>query len=192
MELVQSRRRFQNHCASCEGGYYLDQGGHHLDPAVLSGGNDASVTNLQACIGECDADSQCASGLKCFQRAGHTAVPGCAGSGVAGWDYCYKPLPATASATCKPYQGTCPNGAMPSQAKRQQWNHCDSCSAGFRRVEPYQDCTKEYASTPGELHSVPAAPRPRAAKPRATGPAEQQLRMGPRVGSGRVAPTSFP
>ena len=63
--------------------------------ATLSGGNDNSATNLQACTIECDADSQCASGLKCFQRNGYTAIPGCTGSGVSGWDYCYSTTKTT-------------------------------------------------------------------------------------------------
>jgi hypothetical protein len=58
----------------------------------LSGGNDGSATNLQACVGECDSDSQCALGLKCFQRSNGEAIPGCSGAGSAtDWDYCYYP-----------------------------------------------------------------------------------------------------
>ena len=50
----------------------------------LQGTNDNSATNLEACIGECDSDSQCKPGLKCFQRSGLTPVPGCGGSGNRG------------------------------------------------------------------------------------------------------------
>jgi len=58
----------------------------------LSGGNDRTATNLQACIGECDNDGQCAAGLECFQRQHGESIPGCSGSGYAGnWDYCYDP-----------------------------------------------------------------------------------------------------
>ena len=58
----------------------------------LSGGNSGSATNLQACTGECDADSQCASGLKCFQRSDGETIPGCKGNGNGkDWDYCYDP-----------------------------------------------------------------------------------------------------
>ena len=35
----------------------------------------ASV-NLQACIGRCHSDSQCAAGLACFQRSRGEAIPG--------------------------------------------------------------------------------------------------------------------
>ena len=40
------------------------------------------------CQGNCDGDSDCASGLKCFQRDGYTAIPDCWGSGKDDWDYC--------------------------------------------------------------------------------------------------------
>ena len=46
---------------------------------TLQGGNSNTATNLKACIGECDKDSQCAAGLKCFQRSYGEAIPGCNG-----------------------------------------------------------------------------------------------------------------
>ena len=49
---------------------------------------------MENCWGDCDSDSHCASGLKCFQRNGMTSVPGCnwGGSGdVGSVDYCYDP-----------------------------------------------------------------------------------------------------
>merc|ERR1711865_13365 len=49
---------------------------------------DVSGTNLGHCEGDCDADADCKSGLKCFQRDGYTAVPGCVGRGTSGWDFC--------------------------------------------------------------------------------------------------------
>merc|ERR1712032_1151347 len=58
----------------------------------LSGGNSGGAKNLKACTGECDADSQCAYGLKCFQRSKGEPIPGCKGNGGGkDWDYCYKP-----------------------------------------------------------------------------------------------------
>merc|ERR1739848_798992 len=60
---------------------------------TLSGGNSGSAKNLKACTGECDADSQCAKGLKCFQRSKGEKIPGCKGNGGGkDWDYCYNPL----------------------------------------------------------------------------------------------------
>ena len=52
-----------------------------------------------ACAGDCDDDSDCATGLKCYQRDGNLSsdIPGCPKiSLVDGWDYCYEPgnLPA--------------------------------------------------------------------------------------------------
>merc|ERR1712032_928914 len=58
----------------------------------LSGGNSGTAKNLQRCTGECDADSQCAYGLKCFQRSKGEPIPGCKGNGGGkDWDYCYDP-----------------------------------------------------------------------------------------------------
>ena len=61
-------------------------------PIQLSGGNDNRAKNLKACTGECDADAQCAPGLKCFQRQNGERIPGCSGKGASPiWDYCYDP-----------------------------------------------------------------------------------------------------
>eukprot|EP01047_Picozoa_sp_COSAG01_P027792 COSAG01_NODE_1846_length_9050_cov_10.563991_6_plen_434_part_00 len=44
------------------------------------------------CQGDCDRDSECKSGLKCFQRSGYTKVPTCgSSSGRRHADYCYRP-----------------------------------------------------------------------------------------------------
>ena len=48
----------------------------------------ASQLPLQLCEGDCNDDSDCASGLRCFQRNGHTPVPRCSGSGTFDYDYC--------------------------------------------------------------------------------------------------------
>lgn len=46
---------------------------------------------LGLCVGDCDKDSGCEKGLKCFQRSGYTMVPGCEGVGNKDSDYCYDP-----------------------------------------------------------------------------------------------------
>merc|ERR1711959_396101 len=48
---------------------YVCKGGKPSGDKNLSDGNSGSAKNLKACTGECDADSQCAKGLKCFQRS---------------------------------------------------------------------------------------------------------------------------
>lgn len=69
-----------------------EAGGVSFEIVELSGGNDAWATDLQRCIGECDGDWQCASGLKCFERSDGERIPGCSGNGAApSWDYCYDP-----------------------------------------------------------------------------------------------------
>lgn len=53
-------------------------------------GGDPTV-KLGECEGDCDADSDCIYGLKCFQRNGSEQVPGCINGGdgdIVGHDYC--------------------------------------------------------------------------------------------------------
>jgi hypothetical protein len=52
-------------------------------------GTPSSAFPLGLCEGDCDNDSQCAAGLRCFQRDGTEPVPGCSGTGVPRKDYCY-------------------------------------------------------------------------------------------------------
>ena len=69
----------------------------------LSGSNLGSARGLRACIGECDSDSQCSSGLECFQRSYGEKIPGCSGSGSGGdWDYCYDPTLTWRSTSLNP------------------------------------------------------------------------------------------
>ena len=52
---------------------------------------DTSINKLGICEGDCDSDSDCKPGLKCFQRSGNTNVPGCTTYGLDNWkdaDYC--------------------------------------------------------------------------------------------------------
>jgi len=53
-------------------------------------------SKCSACMGDCDSDNHCATGLQCFKRDDRSslAVPGCAIGGVgdvAGEDYCFDP-----------------------------------------------------------------------------------------------------
>ena len=69
-----------------------------IAPTVSAPALDESLGNLNGraipgqyglCQGDCDKDSDCARGLKCFQRSGKTNVPGCSGTGTKDWvDYC--------------------------------------------------------------------------------------------------------
>jgi len=63
-------------------------------PQLKSRGNNGSPGDafpLGNCEGDCDRDKDCRPGLKCFQRNDETPVPGCAGAGKRGEDYCYFP-----------------------------------------------------------------------------------------------------
>ena len=57
-------------------------------------GLDANkYATLQKCQGDCDEDSHCATGLKCFQREKGEKVPGCLAGGdgdISDTDYCYE------------------------------------------------------------------------------------------------------
>jgi len=55
---------------------------------VNNGGSAHKKGKVKQCEGDCDKDSHCADGLRCFQRSGYTAVPGCSGQGKKNYDYC--------------------------------------------------------------------------------------------------------
>merc|ERR1739841_151038 len=65
-----------------------------IDDSILGVGLNSRNVNgygtggLGKCQGDCDRDSDCASGLKCWQRSGYTDIPGCTGGGSNDWDYC--------------------------------------------------------------------------------------------------------
>jgi len=54
---------------------------------LIDVGIDPKV-KLNLCEGDCDYDSNCGSGLKCFQRGYYEYVPGCTGPTKDNWDYC--------------------------------------------------------------------------------------------------------
>merc|ERR1712144_102252 len=56
---------------------------------------------LQLCEGDCDRDSDCGEGLKCFQREDNEDIPGCIGDPVSKWDYCIT-MPPTKKPTTPP------------------------------------------------------------------------------------------
>jgi hypothetical protein len=81
----------------CSRGGPGDLSGHDYcyDPGTPLVHKSWSGTNLGKCQGDCDKDSHCANGFRCFQRNGYTKVPGCAGTGTRDSDYCYKPASHT-------------------------------------------------------------------------------------------------
>merc|ERR1719362_124752 len=60
-------------------------------PVLNDVGVNPTSPKLGTCTGDCDEDSDCAKGLRCFQRDGFTSVPGCSGEGASDWDYCCNP-----------------------------------------------------------------------------------------------------
>ena len=71
---------------------------YYLGLKVKEGKNDkwnpdTNLNKLGMCEGDCDKDSDCETGMKCFQRSNKTPVPGCASGGSDDWthaDYCIK------------------------------------------------------------------------------------------------------
>lgn len=72
--------------------YDPDEPTNALEMVDHDGDDDCSTSfRCNLCQGDCDRNSHCNAGFKCFKRDGHTAVPGCA-SGYfgdkSGKDYC--------------------------------------------------------------------------------------------------------
>ena len=66
--------------------------------AVYYGGSGCTANALCAeGAGDCDADSDCNAGLRCFQRNGNEEIPGIASmAGMpTGYDFCYDPTSAS-------------------------------------------------------------------------------------------------
>jgi len=62
---------------------------------------------LGMCKGYCLNDSQCASGLMCFQRNGFLKVPGCVGAGTKDWNYCVESNHLNGEGNIKGVGGLC-------------------------------------------------------------------------------------
>ena len=72
----------------------LDRGHLHVGEAGVSWRDGCTEAKPCAvCGGDCDHDDECEGSLQCFQRTGHTVVPGCKGIGTtadkSGGDFCY-------------------------------------------------------------------------------------------------------
>jgi len=102
---------------------------------VNLGLNAHTMGKLNQCQGDCDGDSNCATGLKCFQRSGRQAVPGCKAGGtgdVNTYDYCFK-LPAS-STTLVDFGFSAHNLGKLNKCQ----GDCDSdshCAAGLKCIQ---------------------------------------------------------
>jgi len=75
----------------------LPDASYICEPELTYKGNNGgpkSAFPLGNCEGDCDNDSECKCGLKCFQRDSFESVPGCHGQGTHQNDYCYVPPPS--------------------------------------------------------------------------------------------------
>eukprot|EP01047_Picozoa_sp_COSAG01_P032317 COSAG01_NODE_2328_length_7893_cov_2.389017_2_plen_1888_part_00 len=82
--------------------------------AMHSKGTSGCRSNAKCdkCQGDCDTDTDCKTGLKCFQRNTLTVVPGCKTGttmDVRDWDYCYSPASTSSSclSSASSYVSTC-------------------------------------------------------------------------------------
>ena len=69
-----------------------------LDTDIPVTDYSGAPTNLNACEGDCDVDTDCQGGMYCFQRSGEN-TPGCKGE-THGWDYCIQPVVSTLPVGC--------------------------------------------------------------------------------------------
>ena len=90
-------------------------------------GRDACspVTPCHECMGDCDTDDDCSSGLTCFEREKdeYTKVPGCGTGGpgdIPGADYCYDSTPDNSDVG--------DNGLDPSTSPLLRWLGSEGCS----------------------------------------------------------------
>ena len=91
------------------------------------------------CTGDCDSDADCASGLKCFQRPGKGAVPGCTSGGSGDkydFDYCHSGLDYG-----KIFTANCPKTCN-TQTMRSELCTCTAChSVPGAPCQPHCACT---------------------------------------------------
>ena len=61
---------------------------------VLNGlaGNPSKNYPLKECQGDCSSDLDCYGDLQCMVRSDIEPVPGCTGSGLPGYSYCFDPV----------------------------------------------------------------------------------------------------
>jgi hypothetical protein len=84
------------HKLDADGHLASDNGGIVLQDVDFSKGWSAHLSyhynyNIPKCAGDCDRDSHCAPGLKCFQRSYGESVPGCKQASNRYLDLCYDP-----------------------------------------------------------------------------------------------------
>jgi hypothetical protein len=119
---------------------------------------------IPECRGDCDRDSDCASGLKCLQRSNGENVPGCtvpdkfgpsASSANQGMDVCYNPNPSTNPSTSAPLlKNSWGNGDMNIPACGGDCDSDDQCATGLkcsqrRSGEQVPGCSMDSKTKPG-------------------------------------------
>ena len=114
-------------CTSVPWESHYEDGAHCWRKELMSGASGwggCGAEKCDVCMGDCDSNADCKSGLSCFQRNGNTPVPGCSGDGVRGYDYCVVPELA------------------PVRQGRYGWEGCgtDKCDVCMGNCDSNEDC----------------------------------------------------
>jgi hypothetical protein len=116
----------------------------NTEPGVISYvGKCDSSSPCGLCKGDCDSDSGCESGLKCFQRDGNEAVPNCVGEGgaydSAGADICYSTSPTPTAPTPTAPTPTAPTPTVTTPTS----STCEDSTLRFQIVNNGKKITRD-------------------------------------------------
>ena len=109
-------------------------------------GVPSASRTFQLCEGDCDEDSNCAVGLACWKRnsVSDPAPPGCTGTTVSEYDYCYDPAslnPPTSTPSDEPSNAPSPQPSLGPFT----WD-IDLITPGYLENPPIQDGVYEFKS----------------------------------------------
>ena len=122
-----------------------DTGKTEIVTDAPGGSGCSSTQQCSECHGDCDDDSQCATGLACFQRSAEEPVPGCTGAGRNTYDYCYYTGGPNELTTVPPNSSSC-SSAAPCAACHGDCDSDSQCRGDlqcFQRdgTDPVPGCT---------------------------------------------------
>ena len=170
-----------DHDSDCQAGLFCFQrNGHTAVPGCRSGGSGdvknrdycaprmlvskggsgcSSSHKCGKCQGDCDKDSDCASGLRCFLRNGHTHVPGCGSGGtgdVKNYDYCV-PISGSSSSHTSSHTSSCADNAKTTftNSKKQRMTCHDLrgyCKSSRYGASVRKQCPRTCGTCGGSSH----------------------------------------
>jgi beta-lactamase superfamily II metal-dependent hydrolase len=110
-----------------------DSGNDNTLSIIGDNGSPSSAFPLGLCEGDCDRDSDCdgTKGLECYERTGTEPVPGCAGRGISGKDYCYTAASSGDRATAYIGNNGSPGSAFPLGECQGDCDNDSECKTGL-------------------------------------------------------------